>query len=132
MENDRGAGPATPRSPSPSASDRGEASGIQTPLRALSLAAANEIARRGTDMIPFIPLEPAEEYEAEELEIERVFKCRLRDLRRLPRHQRALALRAAREFRQMALQALREKRARERHARYMLWKMRLPPPRPTP
>lgn len=129
MENDHGTGPATPRSPASSASDRRRPTEFQAPLRALTSVAMVEITPRGADMIPLIPLEPAEEYDAEEAEIERTFKARLRGLRRLPRSQRALALRAAREFRQLALQALREKRARDRHAKYMLWRMRLPGPR---
>ena len=99
------------------------------PLRALSTAAAIEITRHGADVMP---LDQVEDYDAQEAEIERLFKAKLRDLRRLPRSQRALALRAAREWRQLALQALRERRVRERHARYMLWQLRLPPPRPTP
>jgi hypothetical protein len=94
--------------------------------------AAIEVTRRGAEMMPFIPLEPAEEYDAESAEIERMFKSRLRDLRRLPRSQKALALRAAREWRQLAKQALTEKHLRDRHARYMLWQLRLPPLRPSP
>lgn len=130
MENDRGSGPATPGSPSNHlANDKDQPVEFQAPLRALSSAAAIEITRHGADVMPF---EHTEDYDAEEAEIERMFKSRLRDLRRLPRSQRALALRAAREWRQLALQALREKRARDRRTRYMLWQLRLPPPRPTP
>jgi hypothetical protein len=54
-----------------------------------------------------------------ELEIEAMFKRRLMALRRLPRHQRPLALRIAKEWRALALKALREKRAIERHANHM-------------
>lgn len=131
-ETHSGTAPATRGSPASSATHRDHPIEFQALLRALSAAAAIEIMRRGGDMMPFIPLEPAEEYEAEQLEIERLFKCRVRDLRRLPRSQRALALRAAREWRQLALLALREKRIRDRLSRHMLREMRLPPPRPTP
>jgi hypothetical protein len=129
MENDRGTGPATPRSPALSASDSDLPFERQVPLRAFSQAAAVEITHHGA---PLIPLEAMEEDGGEAAEIERMFKSRLKDLRRLPRSQRALALRIARECRQIALKELRERRARERHTRYMLWQMRLPPPRLSP
>jgi hypothetical protein len=99
---------------------------IPSPLRALSSAAAVEATRRG---LPFLPFEPVEEGAAEALEIEATFRRRLGGLRRLPRHERSAALRAAREWRLFALKALREKRARERIGRYVLWRHSLPPPR---
>jgi hypothetical protein len=98
---------------------------IPSSLRALSPAAI-EATRRG---LPFIPFEPVEEGEAETLEIEATFRRRLSGLRRLPRHERSAALRAAREWRLFALKALREKRVRERIARYALWRQSLPAPR---
>jgi hypothetical protein len=55
-----------------------------------------------------------------------MFKFKLIGLRRLPRYQRPLALRAAREWRLLALKALREKRARDRHANYSLWRLARP------
>jgi hypothetical protein len=69
--------------------------------------------------------------EAAECQIEATFKARVKGLRRLPRYQRPLALRAAREWRMQALRALREKRERDRHARYVQWRSQLPAPRPT-
>jgi hypothetical protein len=85
-----------------------------------------EPATRGS---PFVGFELVEEHEAAEAEIEAMFKRRLMGLRRLPRYQRAGALRAAREWRQVALKALRETRATERHARFMQWRLGLPAPR---
>jgi hypothetical protein len=70
-----------------------------------------------------------EEDETAEAEIEAMFKRRLMGLRRLPRYQRAGALRAAREWRVLELKALRKKRATDRHARLMQWRLSLPQPR---
>ena len=112
MENDHGTGPATPESPATSASERDR----QT-----------RFSLRDAFGSPFIPLEPTDGDEAAESEIEALFKCRLMGLRRMPRYQRPLALRAAREWRQLALKALREKRERERRARYVFWRSQLPP-----
>jgi hypothetical protein len=86
----------------------------------------SELTRHGSPVHGF---EPLEEDEAAEAEIEAMFKRRLMGLRRLPRYQRAGALRAAREWRQLALKALRERRATDRHARHMLWRLGLPAPR---
>jgi hypothetical protein len=90
-----------------------------------SAAAVIELAHREA----VIGFEPAEEDEAAATEIEAAFRRKLMGLRRLPQHERAPALRAARQWRVAALRALREKRARDRHARYVLWRQRLPPPR---
>ena len=68
-------------------------------------------------------MEENEEDGAAEAEIEAMFKRRITGLRRLPRYQRAGALRAAREWRMLELKALREKRARDRHAKYMAWRL---------
>jgi hypothetical protein len=64
-------------------------------------------------------------------EIEMMFRARLSALRRLPRHEKAAALRAAREWRTGAMKALREKRAARRLARHRLWQAQQPMPRPT-
>jgi hypothetical protein len=77
----------------------------------------------------FISLAPVDDDDAQVQEIEAMFKRKLSGLRRLPRHARAHALRAAREWRLAALAALREKRARERHAKWVLWRQQLPAPR---
>jgi hypothetical protein len=78
-----------------------------------------------------VQFDPIEEDDSAELDVEAWFKARLTAIRRMPRCQRAIALRAAREWRQLALKALREKRARDRHGRYEAWQLRLPPPGPS-
>ncbi len=60
-----------------------------------------------------------DEGDGAEREIEIEFRRKLAGLRRLPRHERILALLAARAWRSLALNALREKRAIDRHAPYM-------------
>jgi hypothetical protein len=81
---------------------------------------------------PFSPASfDATDHDEADSEIEAAFKWRLIGLRRLPRHQRALALRAAREWRAQALKALKERRAIERSARYRLWQLSRPAPRPS-
>jgi hypothetical protein len=104
MGTDRGTGPATPES------------------RA-------HLANEMNDLIKFPAFEPVEEGDAAATEIEATYRARLIGLRRLPRYQRAQARRAAREWRLLALRALREKRARERHANYVVWHRQLPAPR---
>jgi hypothetical protein len=95
-------------------------------------------ATRETPAIPAPENEPTrfspaaygamEDDDAARIEIEAAFKARLKALRRLPRYQRPLALRAAREWRMSAIAELREKRMRERAARSMLWRQQQPPP----
>jgi hypothetical protein len=69
-------------------------------------------------------LELDEESDSAEIEAQAIFRRKIAGLRRLPRRQRAQALREAREWLAVALQALREKKATARHARYMLWQMK--------
>jgi hypothetical protein len=69
-----------------------------------------------------------EDDDAARTEIEATFKARLKALRRLPRYQRALALRAAREWRMVAIAELREKRMRKRAARATQRRQQQPPP----
>jgi hypothetical protein len=76
-------------------------------------SAAIEVTKRHW---PALAPEPFEEGVGAELEIAAEFQRRLAGLRRLPRYERAAALRLAREWRQLALKALREKRATARHA----------------
>lgn len=64
-------------------------------------------------------------------EINAEFRRKLMGLRGLRRGERAQALRAARDCRFLALKALREKRARDRQARFLLWRSRLQPPKPS-
>lgn len=58
-----------------------------------------------------------------------MFRQKIADLRRLPRHQRAAALWAAKMWLAIALKALREKRSNERYGRYMEWRLQNPAPR---
>jgi hypothetical protein len=82
-----------------------------------------------THRAPLAGLEPVQEDDAAEIGIEETFRRMLMGLRRLPRRERAAALRAAREWRMIALKAAREKRAGQRHARYVTWKLQMPAPR---
>jgi hypothetical protein len=72
---------------------------------------------------------PLDDHDSEEQEIEQMFRAKLMDLRRLPRHLRGAALRAAREWRLDALKALRDKRARERRARLAMAQGQQPAPK---
>jgi hypothetical protein len=56
----------------------------------------------------------SEDDDAAAREIEAIFRRKLMGLRRLPKRERAAALRAAREERQLALHALRQRRAMKR------------------
>jgi hypothetical protein len=76
-------------------------------------SAAIEVMKRTS---PALAPEPFEDGVGAELEIDAEFQRRLAGLRRLPRHERAAALRLAREWRQLALKALRERRTTARHA----------------
>jgi hypothetical protein len=125
VENERGTRPATPASPATSANEKDRPILFQRPAQLFSSATPSEVTRAGSDGEGF---EPVEEGGAEG-EIEAMFKAKLMDLRRLPRCQKPLALRAAREWRQSALAALRAKRARDRLAQYALWRSRRQAPR---
>jgi hypothetical protein len=72
---------------------------------------------------------PTDEGGAAEIEAE--FRRMLSGLRRLPRHARAAAVRTACNHRFLALKALNEKRQRDRHARLLAWRQRLPTPNPS-
>ena len=71
---------------------------------------------------------PAEDGDAGETEIKAMFQGKLMALRRLPRHERAAALRAAREWLLLAMKALREKHARDRYGKYVQWRLQNPRP----
>ena len=58
------------------------------------------------------------------MEIESLYRRRLAGLRRLSRHERAAALRAARDWRRQAISALRERRAAMRHANRLARRLR--------
>jgi hypothetical protein len=121
MENDRGTRPATPASPATSANES------ERPIQiSVSPSISGAAAHAGPDGAGF---EPVEADAGAEAEIESMFKAKLMDLRRLPRCERSLAFRAAREWHQSALNALRAKRARDRQAQYMLWRLGRQAPR---
>ena len=69
-------------------------------------------------MGPGLPLSEVDavEGEAEEIEIETIFRRKLAGVRQLPRSERPHARKAARDWRTQALKDLREKRARDRYA----------------
>ncbi len=118
MANDRGIGLAALRSPANQASTTeglSEGSALRRALSSWSVAAL-ENGRRAARLPE---LEPLEEDEGAVREISELFRRRLAGLRRLPRYQRAHALRAAREWRRQAFRALKDKRATERNARYL-------------
>jgi hypothetical protein len=60
------------------------------------------------------------EEDSPDVEIQLIFRRMIAGLRRLPRHQRAQALRAALEWLGSTMAALREKRAYTRHRRNIL------------
>lgn len=117
--SDHGVGLAAPRSPAFLASTS-ERSLNRPPIGCARSpwhsAAALETTRRAR--LP--DLEPFDEDEGAVREINQLFRRRLAGLRRLPRDQKAHALRAAREWRRQALRALKERRAADRHARHTL------------
>jgi len=74
-------------------------------------------------------IEPeSDPYAGAELEIEDEYRRKLAALRRLPKRDRAAALRNARESRQLALRLLHERLARARQARRVLRLMQRPRP----
>lgn len=126
LENERGAWPAAPVPPAISANEKDRPIRFENPAELFRPAAASEVTRLGSDGERF---DPVDDGGAAEGEIEAAFKARLMDLRRLPRCQRGLALRAACEWRQSALSALRAKRARDRQAQFAFWRSRRQAPR---
>jgi|HubBroStandDraft_1064217.scaffolds.fasta_scaffold472554_1 hypothetical protein len=129
MGIDRGTGLAALRSPADQASTSERSLGeppIGCARSAWHSAAALETTRRAAALPE---LEPLEADDGAVLEINQQFRRRLAGLRRLPRHQRADALRAARDWRRQALRALKERRAAERRARHLLRQLLKPAPR---
>jgi hypothetical protein len=74
-------------------------------------------------------LEDVENDDGAEADIDAEFKRRLAGLRRLPKRERGAVLRAAREWRIAALKALQARRACDRHARFLLWRSQMLPPK---
>jgi hypothetical protein len=116
---------ATPVSPASSAIKMKQPDKIEVPDKEKakppsSINVAREASSDRSDAPLAGGMDPIDDHIAEAIEIERMFHLKIMGLRRLPRYQRAGALRAAREERQLALNALKEKRLRERHARHAL------------
>ena len=129
MGSDRGIGLAALRSPEEKASTS-ERTLDRAPI-GCALSAWHSAAALGTKhRAAHSPdLELLEADEGAVLEINQLFRRRLAGLRRLPRHQKADALRAAREWRRQALRAIKDRRAAERHARHLLRQLLKPAPR---
>src|SRR5258708_4888334 len=122
--NDRGTGPATTLSLDNLASEQSQPDKFQAAAQIISSSApVIELTQRD---FASLGLEAAEDDGA--AEIHATFRRMLMGLRYLPRQERAHALRAAHEWHLLALNAMREKRARDRHARYMLRRLRRSPP----
>jgi hypothetical protein len=124
LANSRGTGPATPVSPGSSASDESPPEKFREGSRPIfARPAAIELTRQDFE---------APESEAPDDDgaagIEAEFRRWIAGLRRLPRKERAAALRTAREWYLLALTALGEKRARERNARHMARRQQRPSP----
>jgi hypothetical protein len=93
--------------------------------RRFEAAALNEVVRRQA-----APPEPdMVEGEAEEIEIDTIYRRKLAGLRRLPKRERPHARKAAKDWRTQALRALRERNAIERHARRVIRRLQAPTPR---
>lgn len=122
--SNRGTGPiATLVSPASSA----KATGIKTePSSSARVPPPPTPIRLAQDDVREESMGPIEETDDEAFEIELEFRRKVAGLRRLPKRERAAALRAAREWYALALQALRERKAGKRHAHYLAWRAQLP------
>lgn len=125
--SDRGKGSAAPSSPEkPAMKSQSEADqhrfGVGWEFRTAALIEA--LARDR-----YQPDDELPEGEAEEIEINHMFRRRIAGLRRLPKHERPHALKAARNWRGQALKALREQRARDRLAKRIRLQLSRPAPR---
>jgi hypothetical protein len=108
----RGAGPATSAPP--------ELSALRDKLKASAI-----------ELIGRMPCASSEDHSYEEFaEISAEFARKLSGLRRLPRHARASALRAAREWRAASIKVLRDRQAAAHSARKALWRLMAPQNRP--
>ena len=115
--SDRGKRPAALLSPDYLAKEKTERPTDQLPHRVsrkFGAAVLSELTERDRAL----PESDAVEGEAEEIEIETVFRRKIAGLRRLPKRDRPSARKAAQEWRIRALKALREQRARDRLARH--------------
>jgi hypothetical protein len=116
-ENELGTGPATPVSPAHLASENREEGEKQPAASIRFMAVATELT--GCDLLA-AEIMSAEEEGSPELEILLIFRRKITGMRRLPRQQRAQAIRAALEWMWSTMAALREKRAYGRHRRHII------------
>ena len=116
-ENERGTGPAPPVSPSVSASESQKEDESRPPaLTGFSL----KVPDLTDDDLPSADLVSAGEEGSPEFEILKTFRLKIAGLRRLPRDQRARAIRMAIEWLSAMMKGLRERRAYSRHSRKIL------------
>ena len=119
-ENDAGTRPATSVSPAFSA-HQNQKEEYQPRAVVKIMPAVTELTRR--DILPVEPFSTEEE-DSPDVEIMKIFRRKIAGLRRLPRQQRAQAIRAALEWLWSTMAALRKKRLYERHARRMILQMK--------
>jgi hypothetical protein len=112
--NDSGTGPAPPASPSVSASESQKED--ESPAPGLIKFGGEASDQKYLDLL-LADLGSAEEEGSPEFEILKTFRRKIAGLRRLPRHQRAQAIRVALEWLSAMMNTLREKRAYARHSR---------------
>jgi len=119
--SDRGSGPATSVPLDTSASEKERPGGYRSSIISEIHATGNELAcdhSHGDSEAADDAGSPAE--------IQMIFRRQIAGLRRLPRRERAQALRAALEWLWFAMAALREKQACARHTRYMRRRLQRP------
>ncbi len=124
--NKRGVGSATLESPEYSAK-KSERQAVQSDKgtgRKFGPIVLNELLGRDRPL----PESDVAEGEAEEREIETVFRRKLAGLRHVRKSERAGALKAARDWRTLALKALRKRRASKRYATWVSRQLRRPVP----
>lgn len=127
--NNHGTLPATLVSPAPSASKNQEQSPIADQLHAVRPSNPEEELRpvRPGQACGEAPACAGGDTEADGIEAD--FQRKLTGLRRLPRHERALALRMARDARTVALRLLKQRRALKGEERRRLNQLNAPTPR---
>ena len=129
--NNRGTGPATSVPRDDQAIEKANGNEQPIPFHPCSETKSGEEQtewkRHDTPWIA--PPPAAEDDDGAEAALRTMFRQKIADLRRLPRHQRAAARWAAKLWLAIELKALREKRARERQGRYMQWRLQNPAPR---
>lgn len=125
--SDRGKRPAALLSPDYLAKEKTERPTDQ-PLPSVGRKFGANVLSELTERTRSLREPDAVEGEAEEIEIETVFRRKIAGLRRLPKRERPSARKAARDWRIRALKALREQRARDRQARHILRQLLTPAP----